>query len=88
MRGRFDHEASPEEQIVDMGKLERIFVAVPQLKAGDLVAQEALGALGASIAKEFVAQASKLVRSANVNLDDVQRIVIGEGNHRVLATRY
>jgi ubiquinone/menaquinone biosynthesis C-methylase UbiE len=88
LEGRFDHEASPAAQLVDMEKLERIFAAVPKLPApADPVAASALGQIGHAISTAFTGQARALISDATLAAADRERIIIGEGNHRVLATK-
>jgi len=84
--GRYDHEANPSAQIEDMEKLRRIFADVAQSKKGGGVSGEILAAIGANVAEDFVTQARKLIENSR-NTDEIEKIVIGEGNHRVLATR-
>jgi SAM-dependent methyltransferase len=85
MKGRFDQEASPRAQIEDMVKLERIFSGVRDAKDAPVRAKT-LGAIGAQVASAFVGQARSLTETEHdaAKVDDV---VIGEGNHRILATR-
>jgi SAM-dependent methyltransferase len=85
MKGRFDQEASPQAQIEDMVKLERIFEGVRDAK-GAPVKTKTLGAIGAQVASAFVDQARSLAEKER-DAAAVEDIVIGEGNHRILATR-
>lgn len=85
--GRMDHEASPEAQIVDMAKLERIFGAVADLELSNPIARSTLGAIGHGIALAYVAEARKLVANTTVDASDKERIVIGEGNHCIMAVK-
>lgn len=85
MKGRFDQEASPQAQIEDMVKLERIFEGVRDAK-GAPVKTKTLGAIGAQVASAFVEQARSLAEKER-DAAEVEDIVIGEGNHRILATR-
>ncbi|HVV60640.1 MAG TPA: class I SAM-dependent methyltransferase [Pseudolabrys sp.] len=85
MKGRFDQEASPQAQIEDMVKLERIFEGVRDAK-GAPVKTKTLGAIGAQVASAFVEQARSLAEKER-DAAAVEDIVIGEGNHRILATR-
>ena len=85
MKGRFDQEASPQAQIEDMMKLERIFTGVRDAKDAP-VKVKTLGAIGAQVAAAFVGQA-RSVAETECDAAKVEDVVIGEGNHRVMATR-
>lgn len=86
-KGRFDHEASAEAQIEDMDKLQRIFAAVINLKKGDAGVCKSLGSLGAAVSADFIASARALIDRPESNPQLAEQIIIGEGNHRVLASR-
>lgn len=85
-KARLDHEASPLNQIEDMAKLVRIFSSVESSNDSDANAGRSLGGIGRKMAVDFVETAQALVRDAS-DPSAVERLVIGEGNHRVMATR-
>lgn len=84
--GRFDHEASAAAQIEDM-KLIRIFESVAGVTIGDQVANRAPGTICVRIADAFVDCARRLADDPAASASDVERVIIGEGNHRVLACK-
>lgn len=84
--GRFDHERSPLSQVQDMEKLKRIFEALsslPNLKSDE----KTLGAIGLRIAEAYISEARSIMADPNCCSETIERVVIGEGNQRALATK-
>jgi ubiquinone/menaquinone biosynthesis C-methylase UbiE len=87
MLGRFDHEASPEAQLADMHKLRNIFSAVRRVQSDDAIHSHVLSSIGENVAAAFIDQAQRMIKDAKVAPEELNRVIIGEGNHRVLATK-
>lgn len=83
--GRFDHEAKPQSQIEDMEKIRSIFKAIFEF-SDDSSLSSSLGRLGFDFASAFINEAELCLNDALRKPKDVERLIIGEGNHRVIAT--
>ena len=83
--GRFDHEASPQAQIEDIDKLVRIFAALRTTGGGPL--HETLSTIGESLARVYADAARETAARTDLTPAASEDIVIGQGNHRVLAVK-
>ena len=84
--GRFDHESSPEAQIEDMSKLLRIFDAtraISSLSPSD----RSLANIGVGIARTYLDEAQAVMKNPEYDAQVREDIIIGDGNHRVIAVR-
>ena len=86
-KSRLDHEASPASQIEDMAKLIRIFSVIEQIDLVDALVNASLGGIGRQVAYDFVERARQIAGNAAIAKSEIDRLIIGEGNHRLIATR-
>lgn len=82
----FDHESNPVAQLEDIEKLERITRA--SIGLAKTATQRYLTQLAHQTATLYVETARKAIADISMSPDDVRDIVIGEGNHRIVATKY
>jgi hypothetical protein len=80
----FDHEATPEAQLEDIEKLLKITQAAVAAATNEV--DQRLSQLAADTARLYV-NACKTIMSSGSSPDIVRKLVIGEGNHRVLAEK-
>jgi len=90
MKGRFDHEASPLLQRDEVEKMVRIFAAAKsRTKSADAHIHD-LAEKGLEEAKSYLSRIDELIADhdgGRIEADELEREVIGEGNHRVLADK-
>ncbi len=81
----FDHESNSAAQLEDIVKLERIFHA--GLSLAKTVTECYLTQLAHQTATLYVEFARKAMNDGSISAAEIREVVIGEGNHRVVATK-
>lgn len=81
----FDHESNPVSQLEDIQKLEVITRA--SFGLAETETQRYLTRLAHATALLYVEYAEKALADKTISGDDIREIVIGEGNHRIVATK-
>ncbi len=81
----FDHESNPAAQLDDIQKLERITRASISLARTET--EKYLTQLAHTTASLYVATAERALADKTISTADLREIVIGEGNHRIVATK-
>lgn len=81
----FDHESSSTAQLEDIQKLERITRA--SLGLAKTETEKYLTQLAHATATLYVGVAEKALADKTISAADLREIVIGEGNHRIVATK-
>ncbi len=81
----FDHESNPAAQLEDIAKLEQIAHAC--LGLAKTATQRYLTQLAHQTAKLYVEIARKAMNDTSISSADIRDVVIGEGNHRIVATK-
>jgi len=90
MKGRFDHEASPLLQREEVEKMVRIFAAAKSKAESADAHVLGLAEKGLQEAESYLSRIDELIAAhdeGRIGADELEREVIGEGNHRVLADK-
>ncbi|MDP2035624.1 MAG: class I SAM-dependent methyltransferase [Polaromonas sp.] len=82
----FDHESNPIAQLEDIKKLERITHA--SLGLAETEPQRYLTRLAHATAQMYVDVAERALADKTLSDTNLREIVIGEGNHRIVATKF
>ena len=81
----FDHEQSPEEQLIDIVKLDNIMKAAS--KIGSSLEQIKLSLIGSEISSSYVQHCKAILSDSQLSEEDKKFLIIGEGNHRIVSTK-
>lgn len=81
----FDHENSIELQLDDMKKLDRI--AAECVKLSTSGSEKYLSCLLKEISNVFICTAKKAISDSSLEKNELKKIIIGEGNLRILAQK-
>ncbi len=86
-KGRFDHEANPALQCEEIEKMVRIFQAAAELAEDG---NQDLAGRGLVMAQGFLARTEAKIAAhekGDMSQAELEQVVIGKGNHRVLAVK-
>jgi ubiquinone/menaquinone biosynthesis C-methylase UbiE len=81
----FDHEGNPNAQLEDIEKLEKI--AKASIGLAETASERYLTRLAHQTACLYVETARKAINDESLDSSELYGIVIGEGNHRVIAVK-
>lgn len=81
----FDHESNPYAQLEDIQKLERITRA--SLALAKTATEKYLTQLAHATSLLYLNFTEKALADKTISREDLHEIVIGEGNHRIVATK-
>jgi SAM-dependent methyltransferase len=81
----YDHEATPEAQLEDIEKLLTIAQAAVTIATNEV--DRCLSQLAADTTQLYVSTCKTIMNNGGLSPEVIRRIIIGEGNHRVLAEK-